>query len=82
MAELVIEGTWEEVIQRHDLRGRRVRVIVVDEGARNGGTEAPPVGENAWVRRVREWAESHAATGHVGDDSRDSIYGGTVDDPR
>ena len=35
-----------------------------------------------WSRRFREWAESHPPTGHFVDDSRDSIYSGTIDDPR
>ena len=78
MSQQVIEGMWEEVIQRHDLRGRRVRVIVVDDA----GTGAGHTTGSLWVRQLREWAESHPRVGHAVDDSRESIYGGTVDDPR
>jgi Arc/MetJ-type ribon-helix-helix transcriptional regulator len=35
-----------------------------------------------WSRRFREWAESHPPAGHFVDDSRDSIYSATIDDPR
>ena len=76
MAEQVIEGTWEDLVRRQDLRGRRLRVTVVDEGV-PASTFA-----DDWVRRLREWAESHPAVGHFVDDSREGIYGGTVDDPR
>jgi Arc/MetJ-type ribon-helix-helix transcriptional regulator len=35
-----------------------------------------------WSRQFRKWVESHPPTGHFVDDSRDSIYSGTIDDPR
>jgi Arc/MetJ-type ribon-helix-helix transcriptional regulator len=35
-----------------------------------------------WSRRFRNWVESHPPIGHFVDDSRDSIYSGTIDDPR
>jgi hypothetical protein len=81
VAEQIIEATWEDLIRREDLRGRRLRVTVVDE-ARSSQTEPTRNGEEAWVIRLREWADSHPRIDHFVDDSRDAIYGGTVDDPR
>jgi len=77
MPDRVIEGTWDEVIQRQDLRGHWVRVTVLDE------TATPTSSEPAsWAARLREWAQSHPRVNHFVDDSREGIYGGTVDDPR
>ncbi|HWE95238.1 MAG TPA: hypothetical protein VG269_14825 [Tepidisphaeraceae bacterium] len=64
MPEQVIEGTWEEVVQRHDLRGHRVKVIVIDE------VPKVPADEKPWIEQVRAWAESHDPVGHFVDDSR------------
>lgn len=80
MPERTIEGTWEDVVQRSDLRGRRVRVTVLDEPSPQD-TSAVRSAAN-WVAELRAWAESHPRTSHFVDDSRDSIYGGTVDEPR
>ena len=77
MAEQIIEATWEDLIRREDLRGRRLRVTVVDE-ARSSHTEPAVNGENAWVVRLREWAESHRRDLPLLSDeaiSRESIYG-------
>ena len=68
----VYQGNWDDLVKNPDLHGRKVRVIVLDE-------ERP---DNPWLKSLRAWAESHLALGHVVDDSRDSIYSGTVDDPR
>jgi hypothetical protein len=39
MSQQVLEGTWEEVLQHADeLSGRRVRLTVLDEPARQPGT--------------------------------------------
>lgn len=76
MSSHVIEGKWEEVIQREDLRGRRVRVQVMDDAP--AARETP----EQWAKRLREWAQSHPRVSHFVDDSREAIYGGTVDDPR
>jgi hypothetical protein len=81
MPNLVIEGTWEDLVKRQDLRGRRLRVVVVEEGNAEQGV-ADQTDTNSWVIRLREWAEGHPAVNHFVDDSRDVIYGGTVDDPR
>ncbi len=69
----VIEGEWNDLIERQDLQGRRVRVVVLDER----------VGEqNPWLKSLMAWADSHTGVTHRVDDSRESIYSGTVDDPR
>ena len=58
MAEQVIEGTWEEVVRRHDLRGSRVRVIVVDDAAACG--EPADDGAAAEFRALAErWREEN-----------------------
>ncbi len=76
MADEVIQGDLDELVARHDLRGRRVRIIVLDE------TEAEASDANSWLESLRAWADSHKPLGHLVDDSRDGIYSGTVDDPR
>lgn len=70
----IIEGNWEDLTEREDLRGRRVRVIVLEEGGK--GREDP------WLKSLQAWADSHAPVGHWVDDSRERIYSGTLDDPR
>ncbi len=76
---MVIQGNWDDLVARQDLRGRRVRIIVLDD-------ERPdnPRPDNAWLKSLHAWADSHMplAGGHRVDDSRESIYSGTVDDPR
>lgn len=69
-----IEGRWDDLAKREDLRGRKVRVIILDD---TGKPEDDP-----WLRSFRAWANSHESVGHWVDDSRESIYSGTVDDPR
>ena len=73
MAE-VIEGKWEDLVARHDLRGRDVRVVVFNEGEKATA--------DAWLRAFHDWVDSHEPVGHFVDDSRESIYSGTIDDPR
>ncbi len=74
MAE-IIEGKWEDLVaERHDLQGRDVRVIVFDKGERSA--------ERAWLKALHDWIDSHKPISHFVDDSRESIYSGTVDDPR
>ena len=74
MAE-VIEGKWEDVVAaRHDLRGRDVRVIVLEQDEKPRGDE--------WLKAFEAWVDSHKPVNHFVDDSRESIYSGTVDDPR
>ncbi len=36
MAE-IIEGKWEDLVGRHDLKGRRVRAIVFESGEKPSG---------------------------------------------
>ncbi len=87
MSNRVIEGAWEDVVRRQDLQGHRVRVIVLDE--RNGAattttTTSEPIhdAQDPWVKQLREWAANHPTVSHFVDDSREGIYGGTLDDPR
>lgn len=40
------------------------------------------IGSEEWCRRFQEWADSHPPVDHYVDVSRDSIYSGTIDDPR
>lgn len=72
MSDEIIQGDWDDLVRRGDLRGRKVRVIVIDEQKV----------ENPWLKSLRAWADSHKPLGHSVDDSRESIYSGTVDDPR
>jgi hypothetical protein len=65
MAE-VIEGKWEDLASRQDLRGRTVRVIVLDEGEQR---EKDP-----WLKSLQAWADSHEPVAHRVDESRESIY--------
>jgi hypothetical protein len=76
MADRVIEGKWEDVVLLDDLRGHRVRVIVMDD------TATTPSADAEWLRRLRAWAAARPKVAKFVDDSRDVIYGGTVDDPR
>jgi len=81
MPDEIIQGDWDDLVARHDLHGRKVRVIVLDE--ERGGGEA--FGDNPWLKSLRAWADSHKSLGqggHLVDDSRESIYSGTIDDPR
>jgi hypothetical protein len=78
MPETIIQGEWDDLVNRHDLHGRTVRIIVLDEKQ----VERDLIGDNPWLRSLRAWADRHAPLGHPIDDSRDSIYSGTVDDPR
>jgi hypothetical protein len=70
----IIEGRWEDLAGRQDLHGRKVRVVVLEEGEK--GAEDP------WLKSLREWMDHHEALGRWVDDSRESIYSGTMDDPR
>ncbi|HZL34285.1 MAG TPA: hypothetical protein VFC78_03180 [Tepidisphaeraceae bacterium] len=72
MSDVMIQGNWDDLVARQDLHGRRVRIIVLDE-------ERP---DNPWLKSLHAWADSHVPLGHLVDDSRESIYSGTVDDPR
>ena len=72
MAE-TFEGKWEDLTGRHDLQGRKVRVVVLEE--REKGEEDP------WLRSLRAWVDSHEPLGHRVDDSRECVYPGTIDDP-
>jgi len=73
MAE-IIEGKWEDLAGRQDLQGRMVRVVVFGEGEK--GEEDP------WLKSLRAWVDSHEPAGQWVDDSRESIYSGTIHDPR
>ena len=72
MSDLTIQGDWDDLVTRQDLRGRRVRVTVIDEQQQ----------DNPWLKSLHAWADSHKPLGFAVDDSRESIYSGTVEDPR
>jgi len=67
----IIQGGWDELIGRSDLKGRTVRVTVLDDNR-----------EDPWLKLLQAWADSHQPLAQRIDDSRDSIYSGTLDDPR
>lgn len=67
----IIQGKWDDLVKSHDLHGHTVRVIVLDQRS------ADP-----WLKSLRAWADNHRPLGHKVDDSRESIYSGTADDPR
>ena len=75
---MMIQGDWDDLVNRHDLHGRKVRVIILDEEP--GSPEVP--GDNPWLTGLHVWADSHKSPGHLIDDGRENIYSGTVDDPR
>jgi hypothetical protein len=66
-----IQGDWDELVKRQDLRGRKVRVIVLDRDQ-----------DDPWLKSLKAWADSHQPMAHAVDDSRESIYSGTLDDSR
>ena len=68
----IIQGKWDDLVRSHALDGRTVRVVVLDQEQT----------DNPWLKSLRAWADSHHPVGHTVDDSRESIYSGTVDDPR
>ena len=70
----VIEGKWEDLVARQDLRGRSIWAIVFDDAEK--GKEDP------WLQSFHAWADSHEPVEQWVDDSRESIYSGTMDDPR
>ena len=51
-----------------------VRVVVFNEGEKATA--------DAWLKAFHDWVDSHEPVGHFVDDSRESIYCGTIDDPR
>ena len=70
----IIEGKWDDLAGRQDLQGRWVRIVVLEEGEKGAG--------DPWLRSLREWMSRHEALGQRVDDSRESMYSGTSDDPR
>jgi hypothetical protein len=76
MSDVMIQGNWDDLVARQDLHGRRVRIIVLDPERPD---ERP---DNPWLKSLHAWADSHMPLGHLVDDSRESIYSGTIDDPR
>jgi hypothetical protein len=71
----IIEGNWDDLVTRDDLRGLQVRITVLEDAPMKEPAET-------WLARLEAWAHSHKPVGHFVDDSRDSIYTGTLDDPR
>lgn len=83
MAEHLIQGIRDDLIKRPDLRGRRVRVVVLDEETPHQPTTNPSgdATDNLWIRRLHAWANSHHLLSHRIDDGRDAIYSGTLNEP-
>ena len=56
MSDEIIQGDWDDLVARHDLHGRKVRVIVLDEQRPDTDTPgskacAPgPTATSPWVR--------------------------------
>lgn len=69
----MIQGNWDDLVVRQDLHGRRVQVIVIEEGQGQ---------DNPWLKSLWAWADKHRSLGQLADDSRESIYSGTLNDPR
>jgi hypothetical protein len=83
MTTRIIEGTWDDLIHREDLRGQRVRVTVLEPIETHHLTESStPEERERWAEAFKAWVESHKPVGHFVDDSRESIYEGTMDNPR
>lgn len=72
----IIQGNWDDLVKNHNLHGRCVRVVILDDDQ----DKAPE--DNAWLKSLRAWADSHQPLNHPVDDRRESIYSGTIDDPR
>jgi hypothetical protein len=66
-----IEGKWEEIVTRQDLVGHTVRVTVLDEAT-----------EDPWLKKFNGWVATADHVNHPIDDSRESMYSRTIDDPR
>ncbi len=73
---LEIVGPWDELIQRPDLHGRKVKVTILDE------SESPVPAGDAWLAALDRMTTNAVHTGHDVDTSRESIYSGTIDDTR
>ena len=78
----MIEGDWDDLVSRSDLRGHKVRVIVLDRASEAGTTNSQTPVDNAWLKNLNTWADDHQPIENTVDDSRDSIYSGSVDYPR
>ena len=53
---VVFEGVWEDQIAKHDLRGRTVRIEIVD----------PTVGETPWFKKLSQWVDENKVPGCSG----------------
>jgi hypothetical protein len=51
-----------------------VRIIILEEGKKGNA--------DPWLKALHAWVAAHEPVGHWVDDSRESIYSGTIDDPR
>lgn len=68
----IYQGVFEDVIAEHDLKGRTVRIEVIE----------PAVNRFDWLQRLKAWQQEFQFHGPPANDSRESIYSGTIDDPR
>jgi len=85
-APKIIEGTWEEILKHSaEFAGHKLKVIVIDESADSEKPFDHPAFDNspeaieAWVARLRQWAQSLPPVTHFVDDSRDAIYADRLD---
>ena len=74
--ELEIIAQWDEIVGRQDLRGHRVKVIVMD------ATSLPQPTRDTWLDGLDRMVAGAVSTGNDVDTSRDRIYTGTIDDTR
>src|SRR5437773_12398309 len=62
-----VTGRWEELISRPELRGRRVKVTVLDE-------QSPDTQADKWLESLHQMASNGVRIARPADDSRESIY--------
>lgn len=75
----IFEGTIEELLaHQSELQGKRLRVEILSESIVPAMLPTPHERATAFT----QWAQKQKPITHPIDDSRDSIYGGTLDDPR
>ncbi|HVX86088.1 MAG TPA: hypothetical protein VH253_14995 [Phycisphaerae bacterium] len=76
----VYEGVFEEVLaHRAELAGKRVRVEVIGEPVKASEVGKTP---EERVSAYLAWVGAPRPVRDQMDDSRESIYSGTIDDPR
>lgn len=56
--------------------------LLADELTRVSTPPSDDLTAEEWCQRFQEWADSHARLDYEADDSRESVYSGTIDDTR